>query len=238
MDVLGLTPYRGQLEEWRMALQEAQHFNDLLLRLRAFGLPLIATVAGAGFALGLDVEIRQVDQWVPAAFVTFNALLVPGAAVYLLFRQGWGRVPERAAGLGLTGVLVGWERSLWCLAALVAVCWAVVYWSLAAVGEIDLTEAQTFSAAPLVLLFALAVLLVIYFLDRFYYYKLLLGAVNRASQVERDLKFRLTDTITAVTAPHQSAAIVTLVYFVPGMLAYMVLLLFVVLNPEVGQLPS
>jgi hypothetical protein len=171
--VLSVSPSRSELEEWRMALQVEQHFNDLLLRVRAFGLPLIATVTGAGFVLGLDVEIRSVNQWVPASFVTFNAIVVVGGGVYLLFRQGWGRVPARARELPLTGVLEAWERFLWCLGAFIAVCWAIVYWVLVLVGEIDLTQAETYSAAPLVLLFAVAVLLALYFVDRFYYYKLL-----------------------------------------------------------------
>jgi len=231
-------PSRTELEEWRMTLQTAQHFNDLLLRVRAFGLPLIVTVAGAGFALGLNGEIRGVEQWVVATLITLSAAVLPGGAVYLLHREGWGTVPNRASGVALTGALEGSERLLWWLAILVGFFSGAAYWALVVMGHIDLGDSETFSTAPLVLLFAVAVLLALYFLDRFYYYKLLLGAVNRASHLEKRFGFRLTDTITEITAPRQSATIVTLLYFIPGILACTLVFLFVVLDPELGQLPT
>ncbi len=223
------------IEEWKMAVTLAQHFNDLLLRVRAFGLPLITTVAGAGFALGLRVEIRHVDEWIPAAGITGNGVLVTALLFFLLWRKGWGVAPARAEHVALQGNLQFWEKNMWWCVGLVACAWVIAFWSLVWAGEIDIKASRSYSAAPIVLFFGLAVVISLYALDRFYYYKLLMGAVSRASELEQELGFRLTDTITNLTAPGQSATIVTLLYFLPGMKAYFLLLIFVVLNPAAGQ---
>ena len=39
------------LEEWKVATENARHFNDLLMRLRTLGLPMVITIIGAGVAL-------------------------------------------------------------------------------------------------------------------------------------------------------------------------------------------
>ena len=48
------------LEEWKVATENARHFNDLLMRLRTLGLPMVITIIGAGVALlgtGLKLQL-------------------------------------------------------------------------------------------------------------------------------------------------------------------------------------
>jgi len=227
-------PTTPQYAEWEMALFVTQHFNDLLMRLRSFGLPLLVTVGAVGFALSLDRQMADVPNWAIAALLTTNASIVGLVLARLLRRPGWGVAPETAKQCDIQGGLEFWEQVMWCILLVFAVAAAGSYWGLASVDRVDLTAEQTLSAGAPVLLFGLTILIVLYALDRFYYYKLLLGAVNRASTLERQLQFRLTDTITALTAPHQSATIVTLIYFLPGIAAYSIMLALLVLNPEIS----
>jgi hypothetical protein len=63
-------------------------------------------------------------------------------------------------------------------------------------------------------------------------------ATRQLLQHSGDATFHLTDEITRVTAPHQSATIVTLLYSLPGLLAYTFLLMLVVVNPDVAQVAN
>lgn len=224
------TPHQA---EWEMALLVTQHFNDLLMRLRSFGLPLVVTVGAVGFALSLDRHIADVPNWAIGVFLVVNVGVVASLLAFLLRAAGWGRVPEAARQYDIQGGLEHWEKVMRWIPLAFAIAAGGSYWGLAAVDRVDLTSEQTFSAGAPVLLFGLTILVVLYALDRFYYYKLLLGAVNRASMLERELQFRLTDTITALTAPRQSATIVTLIYFLPGIAAYSIMLALLVLNPKI-----
>jgi hypothetical protein len=224
-----------RLREWQTAMQVAQHFNDLLMRLRSFGLPLLVTVGAVGFAFSLDRRVEQVPNWAAGAILSVNAVLMLAVVVLLLPREGWGRPSEEARDYPIKGGLEFWEKVMWCLPPVFAAATAVSYWLLVPFRPINLTEKEACSAGVPVLVFGLTVLVVLYALDRFYYYKLLLGAVNRSSELEKQLSFTLTDTITALTAPKQSATIVTLIYFLPGIAAYAILLILLVVNPTITR---
>jgi hypothetical protein len=219
--------------EWEMTMEVAQHFNDLLMRLRSFGLPLVVIVAGAAFGLSIDVQVQDVPNWAVAALLTANAIVVALVLVFVWTRPGWGAAAPDAEEYRIRGDVELHERLMWCLPLVFAAAGAASYWWFAAVDRVDLTSEVDYSAGPMVLLLAVAILVVLYALDRFYYYKLLLGAVNRASQLEAQMQFRLTDTITGLTAPRQSATIVTLLYFLPGLVAYSIMLAFLIVNPAI-----
>jgi hypothetical protein len=200
-----------------MTLQVVQHFNDLLMRLRSFGLPLLVTVGAAGFALSLNRHIEDVPKWANAALLTTNAVVVPLLLVLLFRRPGWGLPPPSADAYDTNGKLEPWETVMWFTPTVFALAAAGAYWGLDLAHRVDLTKQEDCCAGVPVLAFGLTVLVVLYALDRFYYYKLLLGAVNRAS----------------LTEPGQSATIVTLLYFLPGITAYSIMLAFLVLNPTI-----
>ena len=59
-----------QLEEWKTAQENARHFNDLLLRVRAFGIPVVVTIMGGGVALGPRVLLPNI----PVLWAFVNAI--------------------------------------------------------------------------------------------------------------------------------------------------------------------
>ena len=72
------------------------------------------------------------------------------------------------------------------------------------------------------MLFALSLLLGLYGIDRCYYYKLLIGAVKRADELERNLGFSLTRTISTMTPLKHSKNFITTMYWLPALGALMV----------------
>jgi hypothetical protein len=245
-------PNGDSSEEWKAVVAVMQQFNDLLMRLRSFGVPIVATLAGAGFALGLRAQITDIPIWVCGACSTSMAAVLWLMIPFLLRRPGWG---DSADGSGkpptgfwnrlrwyvwgptgqerLDPCLHLWEKAMWYVPVMLSTGFTLAYWVLVLRGNFELSEKHTFSAAPLVLFFALAVLTALYVLDRFYYYKLLLGAVRRAVELEQALGYKMTETITVLTSPGQSAIAVTLLYFLPGTVAYLFLLVTVVFHPGV-----
>jgi hypothetical protein len=213
-------------DEWQMVVTTAQHFNDLLMRLRAFGLPVVGTIAGAGFTLGLNNKFADVPDWTSAVVVSVNAVGVSLLVVFLLFVRHWGS--EQYSPLNAA------EKTMWWSVVVVALGMAVAFWSLRCAGRITLTDEHALNAGPLILFFALAVLIVLYALDRFYYYKLLLGAVSRATELEEGLGYKMTRAISEHIQPQHAASIITLLYYLPGMTSYIALLILVGLNPLIG----
>jgi hypothetical protein len=82
---------------------------------------------------------------------------------------------------------------------------------------------NTFSVgSPVVIgivLFALSLLLGLYGMDRFYYDKLLMGAVNRARHLEKQLGFTLTHTIRKTIPPQHARTLITTMYWLPALSA-------------------
>jgi hypothetical protein len=72
------------------------------------------------------------------------------------------------------------------------------------------------------MLFALSLLLGLYGIDRCYYYKLLIGAVKRADELERKLGFSLTRSISTMTPLKHSKNFITTMYWLPALGALMV----------------
>ena len=130
---------------------------------------------------------------------------------FLRRRQGWGQPPNEAAAYPLRGEVQDSEIFVWAVPLLMNLGAVVFFWYQFFHGETKLDKTTAYSAAVPVLLFELGILGALYLLDRFYYYKLLLGAVNRARDLEEVLGFRLSTAITDLTSPRQSAVVVTLV---------------------------
>jgi len=212
--------------EWEMVIGVAQHFNDLLMRLRAFGLPLLGTIAGAGLTLGFDKKVGTVPDWSSGAFVGMNAFAVTLVVPYLLYARKWAR--DKKVPFHVSEQILWWTVPAIALAAL----GGFVY--LCASDAIDLKDEHAISAGPLILFFALAVIVALYAVDRFYYYKLLMGAVDRATELEGRLGYEMTPRITAFIPPQEASSIVTLLYYLPGVLGYIALVVLVAFNPIIA----
>lgn len=213
--------------EWEIVISVAQHFNDLLMRLRAFGLPLLGTIAGAGLALGLNNSFARIPDWACAVFVGVNVVAVVFLVPFMLYGRKW--VDDKKVEITTT------EQVMWWSVPLLAVAMAIGFSYLCLSDTIDLTEHHTLNAGPLILFFALAVLIVLYIVDRFYYYKLLMGAVNRATTLEKKLGYEMTTTITEYIRPQEAASIITLLYFLPGVTGYVALMILVGFNPLITK---
>jgi hypothetical protein len=228
---------RAELE-WQMTLQVAQHFNDLLMRLRSFGLPLLVTVMGLGVGLSFKYEIREVPGWATLAIVTANCLVVVPLTVLTSIRPGWGNPPKNwreghASDLP-DGSLEFVERLMWACPPILAFI-TFLYFTCRVGNNLSLLERHvTYSGSLPVLLFGLGLLLVLYTLDRFYYYKLLLGAVCRATEIESGFGIELTSRISSLINSSQSAAVVTFIYFIPGLIGYFVALALLLFHPSLN----
>jgi hypothetical protein len=212
--------------EWQAVIDVTKHFNDLLMRLRSFGLPVVGTVAGAGLTLGLNNKFGNIPDWSSAAFVGANAVGVTLLVPFLLIVRGWARKGQVR--------LTPSEIAMWTSVPVLALAMAGGYVYLCLSGAIDLKDKHSLNAGPLILFFALSVLVVLYALDRFYYFKLLMGAVNRAETLERELGYTMTRTISEFIEPQHAASIITLMYYVPGIAGYLALMLLVGFNPIIA----
>jgi len=143
--------------------------------------------------------------------------------------RGWADKEKGEEPLNLS------EQLMWWFVVAVALAMAVAFWWLVAVDETDLSEQHQYTAGPLVLFFALTVLIVLYALDRFYYFKLLRGAVHRATELEDELGYKMTATISQWVLPQHAASIITLLYFLPGIAGYVAMLTLIGLNPIIGD---
>ena len=61
------------LEEWKVAMENARHFNDLLIRFRMLGLPMVITLSVAGIAAAHLVDNIELWKWgMPLLSATFS----------------------------------------------------------------------------------------------------------------------------------------------------------------------
>ena len=89
-----------------------------------------------------------------------------------------------------------------------------------------LNNPATYSLMPIAILAAVVLLASLYIMDRFYYYKLLIGAVNRLAELEEGLGFEITARTSHFIPSEYATSIVTFFYCLPGI----VLLLLVCIS--------
>lgn len=201
-----------QLEEWKYSMENARHFNDLLMRLRMLGLPIVITLAAGGFAASaLDAEV-VVQVWEVHIILLVIALLaLIGIGSHTINKQ-------RKKNLG-KGELQ--------FSPLEFVMW-IVFFSILTIPLInagmDLSESTStyfsnqvgFTITTFALIGAVTLLIALYFMDRFYYYKLLIGSITRLTELEQSLGFRITCTTSECIPQKHSQVLVTLFYGIPG----------------------
>lgn len=200
------------LEEWKAALENARSFNTLLLQLRGFGIPVVITIMGGGVAFASKIDIPTI----PVRYASIILALI--ALVLLLVMVAIYRAAKAGSGdTDLTGIEIMEGVILW----LVPILGLVV--SLTFHGTKSFGNAFAVSSPGVfgTLLFALTLLLGLYGIDRCYYYKLLIGAVKRARELESPLGFLLTNTIGNATPPNHSKNFITTMYWLPALGALM-----------------
>lgn len=204
-----------QLEEWRVAREYARHFDDLLLRLRTFGIPIVVTILGAGIAFGTQVKSDQI----PISYFTFGILftfLLPVLVLALLL------IPSSSESASSNSNDLN-TKATWFEAILgfIWVAFPVVVYLITLSNEgtsvfFGNSRHVTFPATIAITIFALALLVGLYGLDRFYYFRLLIGAVNRSKTLEVKLGFELGTEIARSTVHDVSKNVITLLYFLPA----------------------
>lgn len=200
---MGLTTDRAQhddfVKEWDKARDACARFDDLIMKIRTFGLPLIATVVGAGSAFGTKGPRLDVPWEATFGLIVGIGLFFALSLAYVVSRTR-AHAPSRALGLGAIEMF-----SLW----LIPACFGG--W---AVGIALKTPDSLLFPSPILTLGGL-LLFLIYLLDRFYYTALLLGAVGRARALEEQLNFKLSDAITEIAPPWTYTLLPAAMYVVP-----------------------
>lgn len=193
-----------RLEEWRGALDNARHFNDLLIRMRAFGIPIVVTVMGAGLGFATSVSLGPVSVMWASVVTLVLAMLLP-IYVALFFRSECD---------SLRPTWVEWVE----MAILEGVLVAALVFTASRYGTVMFGNGAqiTFPVSMAVALFGLALLCGLYVMDRYYYFNLLVAAVTRARALECELEFSLTKTISDLTPIFAAKNVITTIYFLPA----------------------
>lgn len=239
------------LEEWKAALENARSFNTLLLQLRGFGIPIVITIMGGGVAFASKIDIPTIPVKGASIILIIIAfvLLVVVYAIYVAAKDGGGGLeaakaagggpeaakaaggggPEvakavgggpEAAGSGteLTGLEI-FEGAILCLVPILGLGIGLCCYRADFFGNAFAVSSPGVMGT---MLFALSLLLGLYGIDRCYYYKLLIGAVKRADELERKLGFSLTRSISTMTPLKHSKNFITTMYWLPALGALMV----------------
>ncbi len=168
------------LEEWKVAMENARHFNDLLIRFRMLGLPMVITLAIAGIAANTIIDKIMLYQWSVPIISTASSLIILTAVIWHTRKKWpiWGKKNERhriekEQEPPLT--ISGFELSIWIVFLAIIVWFAVDSMvSLIASKEIfHWSNVREYSLTPVAIYASVILLFSLYLMDRFYYYKLL-----------------------------------------------------------------
>lgn len=211
------------LDEWKMTYKASMHFNDLLMRLRTLGLPAVITIMGVGVAYAANtIALRMLTIQVGIVLSLLSIGL--WVIVFWLFRRpyfGKFRSDQKVHDICLWTI----EMVFWIIVPTATLIYTILFW----VHKCEvLCTFQNIPLSTFILAFGLIMLLSFYILDRFYYYCLLIGAVRRLETIEDALHFEVSKTITEITPRHRSAAVITTLYFLPGIIGYIMLLSLIV----------
>jgi len=112
------------------------------------------------------------------------------------------------------------EFFLWAIFVLIISIFAAVnIHDLASSKEsLAFSNTATYSLVPIGLIVAVVLLIALYAMDRFYYYKLLIGAVSRLVVLEKSLGFKITDTTSEFMPRKYATNLITFYYSLPGII--------------------
>ena len=214
------------LEEWKAALENARSFNTLLLQLRGFGIPVVITIMGGGVAFASKIDTPTIPVKYASIILTLIAIFL-----FLIMRAIYVAAKEGIGGTELTRREI-FEGVIFGLIPIFGLGISLLFYR-----KDFFNNAFTVSSPGVIgtLLFALSLLLGLYGIDRCYYYKLLIGAVKRARELEDSFGFSLTKTIGDVTPLKHSKNFITLVYWLPALGAFTAVVILVHLKLWTGH---
>jgi hypothetical protein len=218
---------KKRLDEWKVAMENARHFNDLLMRLRMLGLPMVITLSVVGIASMQFISKIEIGKCVIPLILLSTAIV---GLIALIWHTIQKRRPSKSKE-GKTEESNEQQKQLFPIYWLEFVLWLIFvgvasYFSVTSLYNLIISKEPwlnptNYSLMPVTLLAAVVLLTSLYILDRFYYYKLLIGAVRRLTELEEELGFEITARTSQVIPPKYSTNIVTLFYCLPGIILLM-----------------
>ncbi|MBA7686370.1 hypothetical protein ES703_94814 [subsurface metagenome] len=205
------------LIEWKGSMENARHFNDLLIRFRMLGLPMVITLSVAGVAANQFVTSIELWKWT-MPLITLSILISGLVALFLhTYRKlRYEKVTnkEEHEKKQEPPLSLSWfETFLWAIFVLIVSIITVIGFSNSASSNIT-----TYSLTPIALIAAVTLLIALYAMDRFYYYKLLMGAVSRLVVLEKSLGFNITETTSKFMPRRHATNLITFFYCLPGII--------------------
>jgi len=214
------------LDEWKVSMENARHFNDLLIRFRMLGLPMVVMISVAGIAANQIITNIELWKWT----MPFIMLVISVFGLIALFWHTIERLIFFFKKVSNKGeherkqeppLPIYWlEFSLWTVFITIVTFFAIssVYNLAIAKEPFILNNTATYSITPVALIFAWVLLIALYFMDRFYYYKLLIGAISRLVVLEKRLEFKITETTSEFMPRKNATNLITLFYLLPGIM--------------------
>lgn len=207
------TPKRWEME-WGKARDTAVHFDGLIMQIRVFAVPLIGTAITAGSSLA-GVAPNLEFPWLGLILFSFGGSVF----FFLIGWRAWKWAPNPEE------VRRRLKLDPYELLILGFTCVSLLGWTAYLVervlrSELNATDQNQFFIAAPVLFAGGVILFVIYLLDRFYYTALLIGAVQRAEEIEAALRreLNLTTRISDAARGWTYRLVPTILYLLPVVL--------------------
>jgi len=220
-----------QLEEWKTTMENARHFNDLLIRFRMLGLPMVITLAVAGIAFSNIIQKISLWVWGVPCIALIIALLLSIAFIMHTIQKIKGVCSvDKEQRKGLEEKQKPPLPFYW-IEMLVWLMFISLFWWFSIGNIVNLVKGGSsisfdnvslFSPITITVFSSVVLLMALYFMDRFYYYKLLLGAVSRLLALEECLKFEVTVTTSKFIPGKYATNLVTTFYGLPGLILLMI----------------
>jgi len=212
------------LEEWKVAMENARHFNDLLIHFRMLGLPMVITLAVAGIAAARLVDNIELWKWgiplLSAIFSLFGIVTIIWHTTSKLIFQKKQAIQKKGHDESQSPPLLfsPFELVSWIIFMFIFSWYsASSLFALVTNSEsLSFSNISSVSLTPLALIAAVVLLLALYSMDRFYYYELLIGAVSRLTDLETSLSYSITATTSKFIPRERATNLITFFYGLPG----------------------
>lgn len=207
----------NHVTEWKVAMENARHFNDLLIRFRMSGLTVVITLSLAGIASHQFVGNIQLWAWA----LPLTTLVITIFAWVALAWHTVQKVKRRATPHVLPELpLFPIEFGLWAIFVAFASYFTcnIICRLVSSTLSLSFGSVAAYSITPIALLVAVVLLIALYVMDRFYYYKLLIGAVTRLGDLEEELHFEITAITNRAMPLAHATNLVTFFYALPGII--------------------
>ena len=182
---------------WEKIVDTQMHFNEMLLRLRTFGLSAVVSIMGAGIFLNKSEFIFQLT---PKLFILgFIVVLIIYAI--LLFKRFWIRYETHT------------ERVVVISFYILALFMFIMSNINIVIKSIEIIKVPI---GILIISSGFLLLTSLYLMDRFYYFKLLVASVRSAEDIEENEDAILCKNISSEVPLNDSINIITYFYGLPA----------------------